>query len=113
MVGVGSALSVNGAIFAISGQGNSESPSAVLAASRRAVSRALGTTGFVYVLGQLRDNFETYLTRKPFEIEVGDLKPGMLPDIADWVAAKVSGSPDRALQMQANVQPRRAMSLLT
>ncbi len=113
MFSVGSAVGVNGATFRIPGQSNSASQSGALAMGRTAIGRALGSTGFVHVVGPLNENFETYLSRKPFEIEVGELKPGTIPEVRVWVASKISAWPDRSLLMQANADPQRAVSLLT
>jgi hypothetical protein len=112
MEGVEGVMSAEG-VHTISGQSGAQAASGALAVNRQQVAKALGSTGFVYVVGQLRQNFETYLDRKPFEIEVSDLKPGTLPELITWVADKLSADPDRAEQAQANVRPEMAMKLLT
>jgi len=113
MFGVESTAHVVGKVHPVPAQDDSPLGSSPLATSRKALQDSLGNTGFVDVTGRLSDNFATYLNRKPFEVEVGDLKPGMLTDLVAWVAGEISGGPDRALQMQAQVDPERAVQLLT
>jgi len=113
MHGVESTVSAGGGSHAIYTQSGSQSTCGPLATVRERIAEALGSTGFVYTVGPLLENFETYLNRKPFEIEVGDLKPGTLPELVDWVASEISGDPDEALQIQANAKPERAVTLLT
>jgi hypothetical protein len=95
------------------GQSGPQSASGALAASREEVGNALGSTGFVYITGQIDENFSTYLDRKSFGIDVGDLKPGILPDLRSWVSSVLSSEDsDQALQAQARVRPERAITLL-
>jgi hypothetical protein len=113
MIGVESALNVGGSSQTRSGQSGSQPASGALTASRQGVAEALGNTGFVYITGQLHQNFQTYLDRTPFGIEVGDLKPGMLTDLANWVAAILSSADaEQALETQARAEPQRAVKLL-
>ncbi len=94
-------------------QNDSPSAPGALAAGREEIAKALGNTGFVHMVGPSSENFQTYLSREPFEIEVGELKPGMLVELAEWVTREFSGDPDEVLQIQANVEPERAVALLT
>lgn len=113
MNGVESTMGTGGSTHMMFGQRGSQSASGALAMSRQGIADALGSAGFVNITGQINENFETYLDRKPFEIELGDLKPGMLTDLESWVASILSSDdPDRALQMQARVEPERAVKLL-
>jgi len=113
MTAIGSTTRVNGLTRAVLGPDDSPLAASPLATCRKALHDALANTGFVDVTGQLSQNFKTYLDREPFKMEVGDLKPGTLPELADWVADKISGTPDHVLQIQANVRPERAVRLLT
>jgi hypothetical protein len=112
MTAIESTAHVEGIVHPVLAQDDSPLASSPLAASRKAVQDLLSNTGFVDVAGRSSRNFETYLNREPFEVEVGDLKPGMLTDLVAWVASEISGGPDRALQMQAQVDPERAVKLL-
>ena len=112
MNGVESVMSAEG-LHTIFAENRSQNVSGALAASRKQLGNALGGSGFVYVTGQLSENFETYLDRKPFEVQVGNLKPGTLPEIITWVAGKLSAEPDQAEQAQARVPPEKAVKLLT
>jgi hypothetical protein len=113
MNGTAIAVSGEGTIRAILGQSGPSLTPQILAQGRQEVGQALNSTGFVYLAGQHRENFQTYLDREPFEIEVGPLKPGVLPDLVSWVAGKIAADPDQAQQAQARVQPERAVKLLT
>jgi hypothetical protein len=83
-----------------------------LAAQRKALSELLAESGFVNVIGQWRDNFETYLSREPFGIEVVDLTPAVAVEIAAEAANRISESPIQAELAQAQVQPPAAVKLL-
>jgi len=80
--------------------------------ARTAVRQVLGNTGFVDVTGPATTNFKVYLTRSPVELSMEDLKPGLLNDIASWVASVLAGAPEQGLQVQAHVSPDAAMKLL-
>ena len=84
-----------------------------LGSARNRVGEALNSTGFVDVTGPLDANFRTYLNRGPVEMEIGDLKPGLLNDLADWVASELANEPEQAMQIQAWVEGRAAIKLLT
>ena len=99
-------------IYSISRRIASRSAPGTLGTSRQAPARALGSTGFVGVLGQLRENFKTYLNRKPFEIAVGDLKPSTLRQFVTWLADMLATDPDRAERTQAHIRPEMAIRLL-
>ncbi len=113
MEGVGSITNSEGATRTASKQEATPSSPGALETGRNEIAKALGVTGFVHVVGPSSENFQTYLTREPFEIEVGELKPGMLVELEKWVASEFSGDPDEVLQIQANVDPERAVALLT
>lgn len=114
MNGVESTMSTGGSPQTALGQRGSQSALGALAMSRQGVADALGSTGFVFITGQLNENFETYLDREPFAIEVGDLKPGMLTDLESWVTKVLSSAdPEQAVETQARVEPERAVALLT
>jgi peptidoglycan/xylan/chitin deacetylase (PgdA/CDA1 family) len=113
MAEIGSTTRVNGRIHAVLGQDDASLASSPLARCRKALHKALGSTGFVAVTGQLNENFRTYLDREPFKIEVGDLKPGMLDDLTSRVASEIAGDADQAQRAQARIQPERAVKLLT
>jgi len=103
MNGAATAVSGEGTIHAILGRSGPSLTPQILAQSRQQIGQALGSTGFVCFTGQHRENFQTYLDREPFEIEVGTLKPGVLPDLASWVASEIADDPDQAQQAQAHV----------
>ena len=100
-----------GGLHTPSVRGGSQFPGA-LATSRQEIARALGRTGFACVAGQPRENFRTCLNRKPFEIEVSELRPGALREFMTWIAKKLSSAPGRAEGVQAHVRPERAVKLL-
>jgi len=112
MTEIGSTTRVNGLSRTVLGQDDLPLASGPLVTSRKALHDALGNTGFVDVAGELNDNFKTYLDREPFEIEVGDLKPGMLEDLTSWVASEIAGNADQAQRAQSHIQPERAVKLL-
>jgi len=114
MNGVESTRSTGGSTQMTFGQRGSQLGPGALAMSRQGIAEALGSAGFVNITGHIDKNFETYLDRQPFEIEVGDLKPGMLTDLESWVASVLaSEDPEQALRTQARVEPERAVKLLT
>ena len=84
-----------------------------LGSARNTVGEALNSTGFVHVTGPLDANFRTYLNRNPVEMDIDDLKPGLLADLADWVASELENKPEQAMQIQAWVEGRAAIKLLT
>ena len=84
-----------------------------LSSARETVRQAVNSTGFVDVTGPLDANFRTYLNRGPVDMEIGDLKPGLLNDLADWVAGELANEPERAMQIQAWVEAQTAIKLLT
>lgn len=84
-----------------------------LGSARNTVREALNNTGFVDVTGPLDANFRTYLNRNPVEMDIDDLKPGLLNDLADWVANELANEPEQAMQIQAWVEGRAAIKLLT
>jgi hypothetical protein len=63
--------------------------------------------------GPLHENFEVYLNRRPVEMDIEDLKPGLLNDVAAWAAGEIASEPRQALQAQAHVPPEGAIKLLT
>jgi len=112
---VESTPNVGGTIHGILGRAGVEGPCGAtgpLTSAKKALSQALGNTGFVNVVGRLNENFDTYLNRRPVDMEIEDLKPGMLVDVAAWVAAELAANADRALQGQARVRPEAAVKLL-
>lgn len=84
-----------------------------LGSARNRVREALNNTGFVDVTGPLDANFRTFLSRSPVEMEIEDLKPGLLADLASWVASELANEPEQAMQIQAWVEGREAIPLLT
>jgi len=112
MFGVESTAHKEPIVHPVFAQDDSPLGSSPLATSKKAMQDLLGNAGFVDLTGRSSRNFETYLNREPFEVEVGDLKPGMLTDLVAWVAKEIAGDPDRAMQTQAQVDPERAVQLL-
>ena len=106
-------MRVNGLNHSVIGRDDPPLARGPLAASREAVHEALTNTGFVDVAGASGDNFKTYLDRQPFEMEVGDLKPGMLEDLKAWVASEIANNSNQAQQAQAQVSAEMALKLLT
>jgi hypothetical protein len=88
-------------------------PGGVLASQRKTLRALLAQTGFINLVGSWRDNFQTYLSREPFGIEVVDITPAMAGEIAAEAATRISESPIQAQQAQAQVQPTAAVKLLT
>jgi hypothetical protein len=84
-----------------------------LGLARNTVGQALNSTGFVHGTGPLDANFRTYLSRSPVDLAMEDLKPGLLADLADWVASELENKPEQAMQIQAWVEGREAIPLLT
>jgi hypothetical protein len=68
--------------------------------------------GYIEATGPLLDNFEVYLSRQPVEMAIEDLKPGLLSDVASWVASELADDPEEAAQAQARVPAQAAMRLL-
>jgi hypothetical protein len=117
MNGVESSTSTVRMVCAVSGRGDVRKFADSLrldplASTRERVKQALGGDGYVEITGPLQENFEVYLTRRPVEMAIEDLKPGLLKDIAAWAASVIAGEPEQALQGQAFIQPRAAMKLL-
>ncbi|GEM_PF-7067330 len=84
-----------------------------LGSAREMVRETLNSSGFVDVTGPLDANFRTYLNRNPIDMEIEDLKPGLLADLASWVASELENKPEQALQIQAWVEGQDALPLLT
>lgn len=84
-----------------------------LSAARDRVREVLANTGYVDVTGPLHVNFQTYLQRGPVEMNMEDLKPGLLPDVAAWVASQLATDPENVLETQARVPPEAAIRLIT
>jgi hypothetical protein len=85
----------------------------VLDTARMAVRQVVGSNGFIDITGPEANNFKVYLRHTPVDLNMEDLKPGLLKDLASWVASELGGDPSRALDAQANVQPEAAVKLLT
>ena len=90
----------------------SDTEGGVLASSRDAIAQFIGTDGYIEVTGLLLENFEVYLNRKPVEMAIEDLKPGLLSDLATWVASELADDPEGAAQAQARIRPQAAAKLL-
>ena len=84
-----------------------------LGSAREMVRETLNSSGFVDVTGPLDANFRTYLSRSPVNMEIEDLKPGLLADLASWVASELENKPEQAMQIQAWVEGQDAIPLLT
>jgi len=84
-----------------------------LASAREAVRQVLCSEGFVEITGPSQENFRAYLNHRPIEMEIEDLKPGLLSDLAAWVESELAGNPEQAWQVQAHVQSEAAVKLLT
>ena len=84
-----------------------------LRSAREMVRATLNSSGFVDVTGPLDANFRTYLGRSPVDLAMEDLKPGLLADLASWVASELENEPEQAMQIQAWVEGREAIPLLT
>lgn len=84
-----------------------------LAGVRDVLKQTLGSTGFVDLTGPQQANFKTYLNRSPVEMDIEDLRPGLLNHVASWVVSKINGEPDQALRAQANTRREIALKLLT
>jgi hypothetical protein len=89
-----------------------ESDGGALSSARNALSRSLGSAGFVDVTMPFEDSFASALRYRPPEMEIGDLKPGVLMDLMSWGPKKLTAHPRRALAAQANVSPEAAIRLL-
>lgn len=84
-----------------------------LIAARDKVREILASTGYVDLTGPLHVNFQTYLHRGPVEMNMDDLKPGLLPDVTARVAGQLATDPESALETQARVPPEAAIRLIT
>ena len=118
MNGVENSTSLGSMVCAVFGRDAVErltnpSPLAPLAHTRERVNRAIGGDGYVEITGPLHENFEVYLNRRPVEMSIEDLRPGLLNDVAAWVTSVLAGEPEQALQGQAHIQPQAAVKLLT
>ncbi len=85
----------------------------VLDEARTAVRQVVGSNGFIDVTGPAAGNFEVYLRHAPVDLNMEDLKPGLLKDLASWVASEIGSGSSGALAAQANVRPDAAVKLLT
>ena len=84
-----------------------------LASARKRVRDDLSTSGFIDVTGKILDNFKVFLNLSPAPMDIDDLKPGLLSELASWVASELMDNPTDALKTQANVRPKAAIKLLT
>ena len=84
----------------------------VLDTARTAVRQDVGSNGFIDITGPAGTNFEVYLTHTPVDLNMEDLKPGLLQDLASWVAREIGAGSNEALAAQANVPPEAAVKLL-
>ena len=85
----------------------------VLDTARTAVRQVVGSNGFINVTGPVTRNFEVCLRHTPVDLNMEDLKPGLLKDLVSWVASEIGSGPSGALAAQANIQPDTAVRLLT
>jgi len=129
MNGANGTTSVAGLLYLPPGHNNSSPPSSAraraerevlnagtdgpLAAGRRTLAESLTSSGFVDLAASLQENFAMYLKYHPPEVEVGDLKPGMLRDLVSWVKSRIAAQAQRSEQAQAHVSPEAAVKLLT
>lgn len=72
-----------------------------------------GNSGFADFTGQGRENLRIFLDFKGVEIEINDLKPGVLVDVGSWAASQIASNPEHAEHVQARVRPDAAVKLLT
>ena len=84
-----------------------------MASAKRLLSQALITGGFVDLSAGARANFNMLVTDRPDEsVDMEDLKPGLVTEVAAWVASELEARPDRVQRMQARIDPQRAVCLL-
>lgn len=126
MYGVESATHVEGAVYAVpesngslpqsvqSVEGESRDPLAegALALARESVKQGLESQGFVDVTGGNLGNFQTFLDRDPTVMEMEDLKPGLLSELASWVSDQIQANAEATSDVQANIDPEAAVKLL-
>ena len=92
---------------------NTVSRSGFMASAKRILSQALSTGGFVDPSAGARANFNMLVTDQPDEsVDMEDLKPGLVTEVAAWVASELEARPDRVQRMQARIDPQRAVCLL-
>ena len=84
-----------------------------LASARKVVRDGLSTSGFIDVTGKILENFKVFLNLSPVTMDMDDLKPGLLSELASWVASEMMDNPRHAVKIQANVRPEAAVKLLT
>lgn len=129
MNGANGTTSVAGILYLPPGHNNSSPPSSVrpraereslnagvggpLAASKRTLAESLSSAGFVDLAASLQENFAMCLKYQPVEVEIGDLKPGVLRDLVSWVKSTIAAQAQRSAQAQAHVSPEAAVKLLT
>ena len=111
MNGVESVADVKGLTQMTAERAGSE-PTGPLAANRKALSEALGEAGFVDLQGQWQENFEAFISRESFGVEVEDLTLGVISELISSVAEAFSADQGRAQNTQARVGPERAVKLL-
>lgn len=128
MNGVESAIAASGAVRAvpglaglqdalnagaINGSSDDSDDKGALSAARTRLTQELSSSGFVDPGGGLLANFKAVLDHHPVEMDMEDLRPGLLSELSEWVASVLEGAPDQAVNGQARVRPQAAIKLLT
>jgi hypothetical protein len=98
---------------AIDGSSDDSDDKGALSAARSRLTQELGSAGFVDPAGGLLDNFRAVLGHHPVEMDIDDLRPGLLSELSEWVASVLEGTPEQAVDAQAHVRPQAAIKLLT
>ena len=128
MNGVESATYVEGTVRAVLGRqgprhglgaGETAKDTAVIpeegavAKARGAVRQAMASTGFISIAGKILENFKVLLEGPAHEMEVEDLRPGVLDELIAWVVEQIAAKSDQATQAQAHIRAEAAIKLLT
>jgi hypothetical protein len=83
-----------------------------LASARKAVSRALQSSGFLDIAAPFDVSLAAHLQYHPAETEAGDLSPGVLNELMSLLKTSIAANPEQGLEMQTRVRPERAVRLL-
>ncbi len=87
--------------------------SGTLTSAENALSRSLGSAGFVDLNASFKESFVRGLHYHHAEAGVEDLKPGVLDELMSWMTSKIAADSSQALAAQARVSAEAAIHGLT
>lgn len=127
MIGASTAIGVAGSVYPPAGHNNSHlsqntnhvprKPAdaegrGALASAADALSRSLGSSGFLDIAASFNESFTRCLHYQPVEKEFGNLNPGAMREVMALVTRKIMADPKQALAAQAHVPGPAAVRLL-